>query len=113
MPSPTYTLFARALRERKQVVCLYDGFRRELCPVVVGHSGGEEMALVYQFGGASKSGLPPRGQWKCLRLAKASDVQLRDGPWRAGSSHRRPQTCVDAVDLDVNPDSPYKPRRRA
>lgn len=111
-PSSTYALFAQAIAERKQVLCRYDGYARELCPVILGHSDGHEVALVYQFAGDSKSGLPPQGQWKCLRLAKASDVQLRDGPWRAGASHNRPQSCVDDVDLDVNPDSPYRPRRR-
>jgi hypothetical protein len=109
--SSTYALFAKAIAERKQVLCRYDGYARELCPIILGHSAGHEVALVYQFGGDSKSGLPPQGQWKCLRLAKASDVMLRDGPWRAGASHNRPQTCVDDVDLDVNPASPYRPRR--
>jgi len=25
----------------------------------------------------------------------------------------QPQSCVDIVDLDVNPDSPYNPQRRS
>jgi hypothetical protein len=111
MPSRSYELFATALLERKQVVCLYDGYRRELCPVILGHTKGEEAALVYQFAGGSGSGLPPGGSWKCLRLAKASAVQLREGPWIAGDSHQRAQACVEDVDLDVNPASPYNPRR--
>jgi hypothetical protein len=44
-------------------------------------------------------------------LAKVSDVKLRDGPWHAGSRHTQPQGCVEEVDLDVNPDSPYQPKR--
>jgi hypothetical protein len=111
MSSRSYELFAKALVERKQIVCVYDGCRRELCPIILGHSKGEEAALVYQFAGESQSGLPPGGQWKCLRLAKASDVRLREGPWFAGVSHQRRQACVEVVDLDVNPASPYTPRR--
>jgi hypothetical protein len=111
MSSRSYGLFAKALIERKQIVCIYDGYRRELCPIILGHSKGQEAALVYQFAGESQSGLSPGGQWKCLRLAKTSDVRLREGPWRAGSSHQRAQACVEDVDLDVNPDSPYNPRR--
>ena len=38
---------------------------------------------------------------------RVTDVQLRDGPWRSGGNHRRPQSCVDIVDVDVNPSSPY------
>jgi hypothetical protein len=84
--SPNYALFERAMALRKQVVCVYGGYPRELCPVILGHSQGQEKALTYQFGGQSKSGLPPQGEWRCLWLSKATDVQLRDGPWFAGSS---------------------------
>ena len=113
MPSPAYDLFARAIAGRMQVLCTYDGYRRELCPHILGHTRrGEEVALTYQFGGQSKTGLPPGGEWRCLRLAKVADVRLRDGPWQAGSSHSEPQGCVDIVDLDVNPSSPYRPTRR-
>jgi len=97
---------------RKQIVCVYGGYRRELCPIILGHSQGEEKALTYQFGGQSKSGLPPGGEWRCLWLSKVNDVQLRDGLWHAGSSHLKQQECVEIVDLDVNPSSPYKPKRR-
>jgi hypothetical protein len=113
MPSPTYRLFEQAIRERKQILCLYGGFRRELCPVILGHKSGQERALAYQIGGGSGSGLPAGGNWKCLFLSKVSDAHLRDGPWRTGSSHNRPQGCVDEVDLDVNPSSPYNPKRRS
>lgn len=112
MPTSTYELFAKAMVERKQIVCVYDGYRREACAVLLGHSKGQEVALVYQFAGGSKAGLPPGGQWKCLHLSKVGDVRLRDGPWRAGASHKRAQACVEIVDLDVNPASPYNPRRR-
>ena len=113
MSSQAYELFAEALIERRQISCLYDGYRRELCPVILGHTKGQEAALVYQFAGESKSGLPPGGQWKCLRLAKVSQVRLKDGPWFAGDSHQRAQACVEVVDLDVNPESPYHPRRQS
>ena len=61
------------------------------------------------IGGQSESDLP---DWKCLSLAKVSDVQLREGPWYAGDSHTQRQGCVKVVDLDVNPASPYNPKRR-
>ena len=111
MASRTYALFERAMRLRKPVVCMYGGHPRELCPIILGHSQGEEKALTYQFGGGSSSGLPRGGEWRCLWLAKVSDIQLRDGPWIAGSSHTQPQGCVAIIDLDVNPSSPYHPKR--
>ena len=112
VPSTAYKLFEQAMTSRKQVLCSYDGYHRELCPVILGHTSGQEVALAYQFAGQSKSQLLPQGQWKCFLLSKASNIQLRDGPWHAGSSHTRPQACVHTVDLDVNPASPYNPKRR-
>jgi hypothetical protein len=113
MPSRTYELFAQAIRGRKQILCLYGGHARQLCPIILGHSQGQEKALTFQFAGQSSSRLPRDGEWRCLFLAKVSDVELRDGPWHAGDSHRQPQGCVEIVDLDVNPLSPYKPKRRS
>jgi hypothetical protein len=112
VPSPIYDLFGRAMARRQQILCRYDGYPRELCCIILGHSQGEEKALTFQFGGESSSGLPPGGEWRCLSLAKVTDPELRDGPWHAGSGHRQPQGCIDKVDLDVNPASPYSPKRR-
>jgi hypothetical protein len=109
--SSTYQVFVRAIIERKQIVCVYEGHPRELCPIILGHSQGQEKALTYQFGGSSNSGLPPGGEWRCLFLAKIKDATLRDGPWHSGSSHTQPQGCIDSVDLDINPRSPYAPKR--
>jgi hypothetical protein len=111
VPSVNYAQFEQAMRLRMQIVCMYGGYPRELCPVILGHSQGQEKALTYQFGGRSKSGLPPQGEWRCLWLSKVCDVELREGQWFAGSSHTRPQGCVEIVDLDVNPSSPYHPKR--
>lgn len=109
MPSQVYELFRQAMAGRKQVLCRYGGFRRGICPVILGHSKGQEKALTYQFAGESRSGLPRGGEWRCLWLDKVSDVQLREGAWRAGDTHTQPQGCVESVDFDVNPSSPYNP----
>ena len=111
MPSSNYRLFEQAMRKRKPVSCVYRGYPRELCPIILGHSQRQEKVLTYQFGGQSKSGLPPEGEWRCLWLAGVSAARLREGPWRTGSSHTLPQGCVEIVDLDVNPRSPYHPKR--
>src|SRR5450755_329853 len=111
MASANYASFERAMRLRKPLHCMYDGLPRELCSIILGHSQGQEKALTYQFAGESSRGLPPGGQWRCLWLSKVSDIQLRTGSWIAGSGHAQPQGCVEVVDLDVNPSSPYQPKR--
>jgi hypothetical protein len=112
MVSSTYKQFAEAMAARKQILCDYDGYPRELCVIILGRSQGQEKALTFQFGGQSKSGLPPQGDWRCLWLSKVSEVRLRDGAWHAGTRHTQPQGCVEDVDIDVNPISPYNPKRR-
>ena len=111
MASSEYKLFEHAMRARKQIICTYQGYRRELCPIILGHSQGREKALTYQFGGESSKGLPRGGAWRCLWLSQVTDAHLRDGAWISGSSHTQPSTCVEDVDLDVNPTSPYAPKR--
>lgn len=111
MPSPTYELFAEAIRRKQQVVCRYNGYERLLCPIVLGHSKGEEKALTFQFAGGTSGHLPKGGEWRCLFLARVEKPELRDGAWHSGSSHTQPQGCVEDVDMDVNPDSPYHPSR--
>jgi predicted DNA binding CopG/RHH family protein len=110
-PSNVYKLFGKAMRGRKQITCVYHGHYREVCPIILGHRDGEERALTYQFGGQSSKRLAAGGAWRCLTLSEVANVELRDGPWFTGSSHSQPQGCVMDVDLDVNPESPYSPRR--
>jgi hypothetical protein len=113
MPSAGYQLFLRAMREKKQVLCVYQGYPRELCPILLGRTGLEEKSLVFQFGGRTSQGpIRPGGDWKCLRLAEVTDIVLRDGPWRAGASHSAAQHCLKMVEYDVNPQSPYHPAFR-
>jgi hypothetical protein len=110
MASATYELFLGAMRARKQVVCVYQGHRREVCPILLGRTGLEEKSLVFQFGGDTSEGrMRPPGDWKCLILKNVRDVVLRDGPWHAGDSHSAAQSCMKMVEYDVNPDSPYEP----
>jgi hypothetical protein len=110
MPSATYNLFLQAMREKKQVTCVYQGYRREICPILLGRTSLEEKSLAFQFGGDTSDGpIPQPGDWKCFKLAEVRNASLRDGPWHAGASHSAAQTCMKMVEYDVNPDSPYNP----
>ena len=102
MPSTAYGLFRRAIREEKQVTCVYKDRARELCPHIIGHTRGEEKVLAFQFAGETSTTLPRGGEWRCLYLAQVRDVRLRSGPWHAGSTHKTAQRCVEDIDLDVN-----------
>ena len=100
MSSATYTLFRSAILSERQIVCLYEGRPRELCPHIIGtNKAGEEVVLAWQFAGESSGPLP---QWRCLKLANVLKVRARDGRWHAGGSHKTTQSCVADIDLDIN-----------
>ena len=110
MPSATHALFLKAMREQRPVACTYQGHVREICPIMLGRTSLEEKALVFQFGGAtSKGSIPAPGAWKCFKLAEVRDARLIDGGWRAASEHSATQHCMEMVEYDVNPHSPYNP----
>lgn len=102
MPSATYSQFRRAILDRRLIVCLYQGKRREVAPHILGFKNRVEKALVFQFGGETNSALPPGGQWRCFTLNDVEDVTTMDGAWRSGESHSVTQACIDIVDVDVN-----------
>lgn len=110
--SPTFRKFRDAILKQEQITCIYNGRRREVCPHILGHTNGEEKALVFQFGGGSTSRLPQGGEWRCLRLADIKDAKPHAGRWYSGSRHRSAQRCVDSVYLDVNIEVPDQPGRR-
>jgi uncharacterized protein len=107
-----FRMLAEAILKRTPVTLNYNGVRREICPHILGHTNKQERALVFQFGGSSRTRLPADGEWRCLRLADVTEVRPHEGPWRSGKYHRAVQRCVDQVYLDVNESVPNQPGRR-
>jgi hypothetical protein len=48
--SSNYDLFELSMRLRRPIFCMYGCYPRELCPIILGHSQGEEKALTYNSG---------------------------------------------------------------
>ena len=94
-----YRMLRRAVRDRLQVTCFYDGRFRAICPHVLGTKDGRRRVLAFQFAGDSESGLPPGGEWRCMDVDGIRDAALREGPWRTGRHRHNPQHCIDAVDV--------------
>ena len=109
MPSAAHALFLEAMRTARPVACTYQGHRREICPVMLGRTGLEEKALVFQFGGTTSKGPIRKPDWKCFKLDEVRDAVLIEGRWRSGSDHSEAQHCMKMVEYDVNPLSPYSP----
>jgi hypothetical protein len=112
MGSPIYELFVGAMIEERQVACLFKRRPRLLSIIILGHTNGEERALAWQTGGESSGRLPPGGAWRNVTLSEVTDARLLDSKARRGTRKSGKQLWVSDVDLDVNPDSPYHPRRQ-
>jgi hypothetical protein len=112
MGSPTYELFVRAMIEERQVSCVFRERPRVFSLIILGHTDGEERALAWQTGGESSGRLPPGGAWRNVTLSEVTDARLLDSKLRRGTRKSGKQLWVGDVDLDVNPDSPYHPRRQ-
>lgn len=100
MPGSSYAVLREAILTRRPVTCRYQGEYREMCPHVLGTKQGQPRVLSFQFAGASHSGLPPGGEWRCMLVDHVVEARMIDGPWRT-SPATRPQTCVDAIDVEV------------
>jgi len=102
MPGEVYAHIWQAIRERKQIVFSYRGGLRETCPLVLGYAADEqEKVFAYQFAGVTSPGskLP---NWRCYFLVRVKNLQLREGPWLEGTSHKQAQSGVRFVDVDAN-----------
>jgi hypothetical protein len=97
-----YELIRAATLARRQVLATYKGYRRELCPHVLGTKEGRRQALFFQFGGGSSSALPPGGEWRCIPVDGLEEVVGREGPWHTGVRHQHLETCVDTIDVEAS-----------
>ncbi|HDZ8844650.1 hypothetical protein ACK317_01775 [Aeromonas dhakensis] len=104
MRSKVYDIIKSAIANKQQVFATYDGRHREMCPHVIGTKNGVEQALFFQFGGDSSKGAittDTKDNWRCVTLAKLSDVTVKDGEWHTFGNHSMPSTCIDVIDLQV------------
>ena len=111
MPGSTYGLFAWTAQNHVRLFCRHEGLEREICVIIVGHTGGVEKALVWQVAGETSQGPLRMPGWRCLTLSKVSDAEPCAGNWVSGARHDTRQTCVSEVDYDANEASPYDPKQ--
>ena len=104
----TYSLLEQAMLHREQVEAMYEGEVREFCPHALGTKADRRHVLAYQFGGGSRSGLLDSGDWRCFAVDELSDARTRTGPWHSSPNVFNPQSCLDAVDVVVQPAPPRR-----
>jgi hypothetical protein len=98
----SYPQIRQAILGRHQVHATFQGRFRKLCPHVLGTKNGRRQALFFQFGGESRRGLPPSGDWRCLPIDELTDVSMHQGPWYGEDRYDPAQSCVDVVDVEVS-----------
>lgn len=103
MPSSLFCIIESAMKAKNQIVCMYNGFVREICPHTLGWKNGREKVLGFQFAGESSKGLPPDGMWRCMFIDEIQNLSVREGAWYTSGPHTQRQTCVDEVYFEVVP----------
>ncbi len=99
----TYTMLAEAIAARQQVHARYHGENRVFSPHALGTKRGAAHVLVFQYAGGSQTGLPPGGEWRCLDVEQLRDARVESGAWRTAPNVFNPQTCLDVIDVLVEP----------
>ena len=98
-----YLTIREAILQRRQVIAIYKGYGREMCPHAIGTKEGKAHVLCFQFGGESSKGLPPGGEWRCFEVDELQNVSVREGPWHTAPNYSGwRQTCIDQVDVEVS-----------
>jgi hypothetical protein len=105
-------LLTEAIRTRQQVTARYRGAERAFCPHALGTKRGVRRVLAYQFAGESRKGLPPGGEWRCLRVENLTDAALQPGAWHTAANVFNPQSCLDEVEIAVEPLPPLADAKR-
>ncbi len=98
-----YESCVEAIIKKCRLTFRYQGFYRVVCPHVLGSGSGKLRLLAFQIGGESSQPLPRNGIWRCFGLDEIEGPELKEGDWRTGSSHERPNRCVIDVHIDINP----------
>ena len=104
MQSSVYRLLRNAILRRQQVLAVYKGLPRNMCPHAIGTKGGRAHCLVYQFGGRSSSRAIVPGSpanWRCMIVDELSEVRVREGAWYTAWNYGRASSCIDRVDLSL------------
>jgi hypothetical protein len=96
-------LLRDAIRKKKCLTGLYEGVVRRFAPHALGAtSDGTPGIFVFQYGGASSTGLPPGGEWRCFHIEALSHVVENDDRWRTRSNYSLArQSCLARIDLAV------------
>jgi hypothetical protein len=107
-----YQMLTEAISSRQQVIARYDGEERHFSPHALGTKQGKRHVLVFQYAGGSRSGLPEGGEWRCLDIDELTGIRLHSGEWHTSSNVFNPQTCLDDIEMVVDPLPPRIATRR-
>jgi hypothetical protein len=103
MPS-IYEVIRQAIITKNQVIGMYDGYMREMCPHLLGLRESVAFALFYQFGGDDSEPLAQDGDpanWRCIAIEQLAHVTIREGEWHTAAIRAQDRECVGKIDVKV------------
>jgi hypothetical protein len=103
-PISVHETLKTAIRKRCCVVMMAEGRRREVCPHALGYKDKRLKLLVYQYSGASASGLANDGAWRCFFFDDIWWTEIASGPWHSSPDYvAKAETSFDHIECLVPP----------
>jgi len=97
----THTIVRRAILDRRSLSARYDGAVLHFSPHALGRHPDRSLRVVaFQYAGhgpARPPGDPDRGRWRCLSVARLTQVVPNRDGWHSGHDRRRPVSCITDV----------------
>ena len=101
---------AEAIRSRTSLTAVYKSEPREFSPHAIGKGRyGEDVVLVYQFGGMSggrpTGGLPPERCWRMFVIEDLQDVAATESGWHSHESYAAAQERLNGISVATTSDA--------
>jgi hypothetical protein len=93
-----------AIEHRRCLEIEVGGTRRAVCPHALGFRDGARRVLVYQFAGASASGLARGGAWRSFTLSEIAAIHPIAGSWQTQHDYiAKAETSFDRIECQARP----------
>jgi hypothetical protein len=98
-----YSIIHKAIENKQQIFAIHNGYKRSLCPHVLGSIKGVSFVLFYQFAGESDSGLSKETDknWRLFPVEDLREVQYIEGPFFPAGKSKADKTLFEKIDFKV------------
>ncbi len=96
-----YVTIQKAIQNKQQIFAIHNGYRRKMCPHLLGTINGVAHAFFYQFDGESSSGVSKETalNWRCFQVDELREVHYIEGPFLPKGKFVMPDSGIDKIEV--------------